>query len=306
MPRGVKDMFSSKKKLNSIKFQQYLFCFYVLLPTIVIFAITRFIPIGGTFYLSFYKWDFLSKSFIGFSNFITLFQQDTRFHQALWHTVLFIIISLPLIVLISLMIAILLNRKIRFYSFYEFVYFLPAVVSMVPITFIWKWIYDPDYGLLNFFLSLLGISPKAWLLDPKLALGSIMVIVIWKNIGYYAVIFLVGLKGISRQYYEAAELDGANKQQLFVYITLPLLKPITLFVIVMVTITIFNIFTPVYVMTSGDYNASPVDSVRVLVYDIYQNGFRYYRMGYASAESLLLFIIVFIITLIQLKITKSE
>lgn len=301
-------MFDSKKKkgLKSIKFQQYLFCFCVLLPIITIFAITRFIPIGGTFYLGFYKWDLLSKSFIGFSNFITLFQQDIRFYQALWHTVLFVMISLPLIVLISLMVAVLLNGKIRFYSFYEFLYFLPAVVSMVPVVFIWRWIYDVDYGLLNFFLSFLGISHKAWLVDSKLALGSIMVIIIWKNIGYYAIIFLVGLKGISRQYYESAKLDGANKRQLFMHITFPLLKPITLFIVVMVMITIFNIFTPVYIMTSGDYSASPVDSVRVLVYDIYENAFRYYRAGYASAESLVLFIIVFIIALIQLKVAKDK
>ena len=163
----------------------------------------------------------------------------------------------------------------------------------------------PQYGLLNYFLSLLGISPRAWLVYPNLALYAIVIMSVWKIIGYYMMIFLVGLKNISKEYYEAALIDGAVGGQVFRYITLPLLRPIVLYVLVVATIQAFNVFTQVYVMTS-DIQGAPGRLVRVFVYDIYENGFRYFKMGYASAEAVILLLIVLALTIFEFRVMGKE
>jgi multiple sugar transport system permease protein len=198
------------------------------------------------------------------------------------------------------MLAIALNNKMmnRFAPIYLLIYFLPVVTPMVPVAVMWKWIYDSQYGLLNFFLSFFNISPKAWLIDKNLALYAIAIMSIWKVIGYYMVIFIVGLKNIPKNFYEAASIDGAKRLQAFIYITLPLLRFITFYVLVISVIQAFNVFTQVYVMTS-DIQGAPGNLVRVLVYDIYENGFRFFKMGYASSEAVMLLLIVLSITFFE-------
>ena len=244
--------------------------------------------------------------FIGFDNFSKLFK-DKIFITSLANTTLFTILVVLFSFVISLALAIMLNnrRMERFSAVYELIYFLPVVTPMVPVAVMWKWIYDPQYGLLNYFLSLFGIPSQAWLIYPNLALYAIVIMSVWKIIGYYMVIFLVGLKNIPKDYYDAASIDGAVGWQVFRYITLPSLRPIVLYVLVVATIQSYNVFTQVYVMTS-DIQGAPGRLVRVLVYDIYENGFRYFKMGYASAESVILLLIVLFLAVIEFRLIGKE
>jgi len=189
--------------------------------------------------------------------------------------------------------------------FYQTVYFLPVITPMVPMAIAWKWIYDYNYGLFNYALSFLGIAAVPWLTDPQIALWALIIMGVWKVIGYNLILFLVGIRNIPEVYHEAASLDGATPLQRFRYITLPLLKPILLYVFVTATINAFNVFTQVYVMTVGS-QAAPGQAVRVLVFDIWQNGFQYLKMGYASAEAVTLTLIVLGFTWIQFRLGRSR
>lgn len=296
-----------KSRMSTRRFNELFFCFCVLLPILALYAFLRIEPIGRTVYLSFHKWDMVEpiKPFVGLRNFVKL-SRSSNFHSALMNTLFFTLFTVPIQILISLLLALGLNSKrIRLVPFYQTVFFLPVVTSMVPVAVIWKWIYDPTYGLLNYFISLFGIKPVAWLIDDRTALLSIAVMSVWKMVGYYMVIFLVGIKAIPQEYYEAASIDGANQWQQFRRVTVPLLKPITLFVFVISTIRSFQVFTQVYVMTVGSQGA-PGDVVRVLVYEIYENGFRFFKMGYASAESMILFLIIAVVTVFQFLIARDR
>jgi multiple sugar transport system permease protein len=261
---------------------------------------------GATFVLSFQKWDLISpSSFVGLGNYVRLFH-DQDFWVALGNTAIFAVgCSVPCIIL-ALGLALALNSKrVWGNSVLQGIFFLPVVVSMVPVSIVWKWIYDPSLGILNYLLSLFGMSPRAWLIYRHLSLFSIIVMTIWKTVGYYMVIFLVGLKDIPKTFYEAAEIDGATGYQSFRQITLPLLKPITLFVTVMSTINSLMIFTQVYVMTAGE-QGSPGNTLRVLVYDMFEKGFRFYQMGTAAAEAVILFAIILGLTFLQFRIMPSS
>jgi multiple sugar transport system permease protein len=188
---------------------------------------------------------------------------------------------------------------------YQTIYFLPVITPLVPMSIAWEWIYDYNYGILNYLLSLVGIRPIAWLTDAHIALWALVIMGIWKVLGYNMVLFLVGIRNIPATYLEAASLDGASELSKFWHITLPLLRPILLYVLVTATINAYNVFTQVYVMTLGSQK-SPGHVVRVLVYDIYQNAFQYFRMGYASAEAVTLTLIVLGFTLIQFRAFREE
>jgi multiple sugar transport system permease protein len=176
------------------------------------------------------------------------------------------------------------------------------VSPLVVVSVLWLWLYEPQIGLLNYVLSWFGIPRQAWLLNPNLALPSIIAMSVWKALGYNMIIFVAGLKGIPTQYYEAATVDGAGGFQQFWRITLPLLKPITTFVTVMSVIGSFQVFTQVWVMTQG----GPVQSTTTVVYNIYENGFRYFQMGYASAMAVVLFVIILFFTFVQLRVSRSR
>ena len=274
----------------------------------LLYVLFRIFPIIDTLRRSFYSWSILGTKnrFIGFDNFSKLFK-DKLFINSLVNTTHFTILVVLFSFAISLALAITLNnrRMERFSAVYQLIYFLPVITPMVPVAVMWKWIYDPQYGLLNYFLSFFGISSQAWLVYPNLALYAIVIMSVWKIIGYYMVIFLVGLKNIPKDYYDAASIDGAVGWQVFRYITLPSLRPIVLYVLVVATIQSYNVFTQVYVMTS-DIQGAPGRLVRVLVYDIYQNGFRYFKMGYASAESVILLLIVLFLTVFVFRLMGRE
>lgn len=294
------------QKYKTTKYSKIIFCYTMLLPIFVLFMFLRIIPIAQAFWMSLFDWKLVGgdKPFLGLGNFQELIFDD-QFWLSLNNTLLYAGASVILCLLISFPIAIALNKKTKFTSFYQAIYFLPFITPLVPMSVAWKWIYDPKYGILNFILSLVGIKSVGWLIYPETALWALILMNIWKNLGYNIVFLMVGLKNIPMVYYEAASIDGASGWNTFRYITLPLLKPILLFVLVTSTITSFNVFTQVYVMTLGS-QAAPGRAVRVLLFDIYENAFRYFRLGYACAESIILTLIIIVFTLIEFKAIKTE
>jgi multiple sugar transport system permease protein len=282
------------------------FVIAVIVPTVLLYTVLRIIPIAGTFYLSLYEWNLIKRNrpFVGLGNFARLATDET-FKVALVNTTVYTVLVVTISVALALLLALALKRKSRLGNLYEFAYFLPVVIPMVPVSILWKWMYDKTYGIINFVLNAVGLRGVGWLTDPSIALYSIIIMSIWKVLGYYMVLFLVGLRNIPDEYYEAGSVDGAVGWNAFKYITLPLLKPMLLYVCVIATIQAFNVFTPVYVMTTGSQSA-PAASVRVLVYEIYQNAFRYFKAGYASAQVAVLFAIVMIVSIIQFKLLKAD
>ncbi|MCU0500530.1 MAG: sugar ABC transporter permease [Anaerolineae bacterium] len=272
------------------------------LPILLIYLYLRVGPILTNFVYSFYNSSVANPraNFAGLDNYIALFG-DRLFIISLRNTTLFAISLTVFSVSIALLLAVLLSGKFRLGGAYEAIYFLPVITPMVAVAVVWKWIYDPTYGLLNFFLSWFGIKPVAWLVYPDTAFWAI----VWKLIGYNMLIFLVGIRDIPETYFEAAKIDGAGSGQIFRFITLPLLRPILVFVTVISTINAYNVFTQIFVMTSGPQGA-PGNAVRTLVFDIYENAFRYFKTGYAASEAVMLFLIVLALTLVQFGVTRQR
>src|SRR5260370_3497133 len=233
-----------------------LFCYLTLAPVLALFLYVRVIPIAWSVVISFYRWDLIRplKSFVGLANYENLLSAE-NFLLALKNTAIYSIATVVFSTLIALPLAVFLARKGRLAVFYQTVYFLPVITPMVPMAIAWKWIYDYNYGLFNYALSFFGIAPVALLSDPQIALWSLLIMSVWKVLGYNLILFLVGIRNIPETYIKAASLDGASSWQRFRYITLPLLKPILLYVLVTPTINAFNVFTQVYVMTGGSQAA---------------------------------------------------
>lgn len=293
-------------KISFIRRPRLAFALYVIIPIFAFFVIIRVFPILGTLFLGFFDWELINptKPFIGFKNYTDLFS-DPLFVTALRNTGILAFLSVIVSMAGAFGLALILNRKkTRFGDIYKLIYFVPFVISWVPLSVIWKWMYDPSYGMLNYAVGLVGMPPQGWLVNPKLSLYSIILLIIWRSMGFNVILFSVGLKDIPSEYLEAGRIDGAESISLFKYITLPLLKPIILYILIMTSIINFSIFSPVYVMTVGSQGA-PGNAVRVLVYDIYENAFRYLHMGYAAAESTILLILVVFLTLIEFKLIKS-
>jgi multiple sugar transport system permease protein len=293
----------TKKRYNKTARQKLLFVYVSLIPIIALYLLMRIIPIGQNFYYSFFNSTIVKPDavFLGLENYRELFS-DVLFRTAIRNTTFFAFFVTLFGVIVSLGVALLLNNKTKLSPFYEAIYFLPVITPMVPVSVVWKWIYDPAYGLLNYFLSVFDVKPVAWLVYPSTALTAIIIMSVWKLIGYNMIIFLVGLRDIPATYIEAARIDGANAGQVLWRIVLPLLRPIMLLVVVITTINSYNVFTQVYIMTSGPQGA-PGGAVRTLVFDIYENAFRYYRTGYAASEAVMLFLIILALTFIQFGIS---
>ncbi len=278
---------------NNPKFAGYVF----ILPAIVGTIIFIIIPVLCSFGLSFTKWDLLSPiQFVGFSNYKMLFIEPL-FYKILWNTVVFALSTSIFGVIIPLILACILNSKIRGSEFYKTAYFLPFITPMIVIGIVWEWIFDPNIGLLNNILRL----HVNWLYDPNFAMTALIIVSVWKLIGYNMIIFLSALSGVSQSLFEAAKIDGANPYQTFKNITIPLLSPSIFFVVIITAINSFQIFDLIYLMTEG----GPLDSTNVLVYAIYKNAFEYFNIGKASAIAYVLFSIILVLTLIQWNFRKK-
>ena len=272
-------------------------------PNFIGFAVFTLIPIIFAFILAFMEWDGNNPmKFVGLANFAAL-KDDTFFRAALKNTIIYCVGTVPLTMIASLALAIVLNQKVRFRGFFRTVSFFPYVASLVAITAVWSMIFHPKKGPVNAILyyvfKVANEDLPNWF-GGGLIMFTLILFIVWKYMGYYMVIYLAGLQGISSELYEAASLDGANTWQKFCYVTWPQLRPTTFFVIVMLTINCFKVYD-IVVMLAGGGDGKLSNSATVLVYYIYQNAFNYWKLGYSSAIAMVLFALVLIVTLIQFK-----
>lgn len=291
-----------------LKRRRWIFAILAIMPTLAIFAWVRIYPIADTLRLSLHKWDILSKNkpFIGLANFREL-MGDQLFLDALVNTTIIafgvLILTIPTAMVIAALI--FYRTRSRLAGFYETAVFIPHVVSLVPAAMAWKWIFDARLGPLNAFLSLFGIQPQSWLFDPVLSVICIVVLCSWQALGYAVLIYLVGFKNLPVSLYEAAKLDGASGPQSFWHLSIPMLKPITLYVSVVTLVSGFNVYAQAFVLAS-DAQGAPGRQVRVLVLDMLENSFRNYRVGYAASEAVVLLVIVLVLTLIQFSLLREK
>lgn len=278
---------------NNERFAGWVFILPALLGTLIFIVI----PVICSFGLSFTKWDLLNPiRFVGLDNYKEIFS-EALFFKIFWNTVVFAISTSVLGVIIPLILACILNSKIRGSEFYKTAYFLPFITPMIVIGVVWEWIFDPNIGLLNHILHL-HIN---WLYDTRFAMPALIIVSVWKLIGYNMVIFLSSLSGISQSMFEAAKIDGATPFQTFKNVTIPLLSPSIFFVVIITAISSFQVFDLIYLMTQG----GPLDNTNVLVYAIYKNAFEYFNVGKASAIAYVLFFIILVLTLVQWSLRKK-
>lgn len=272
--------------------------FYLLIsPWLLGFLFFILGPMVSSFYISFTNWDLLTNSkWIGFENYIKAFTGDDLFWQSLKVTMIYSLFSVPLGLIVSLGVALLLNQAVRGMSIFRTIYYLPAVVSGVSVMVLWMYIFNPQIGLLNTFLGYLGINGPGWIFDPKWAMVSIIIMGLW-GVGGGIIIWLAGLNGIPDYLYEAADLDGASKFQKFRHITIPMLTPTIFFNLITGIIGALQTFGQAYVMTKG----GPMNSTLFFNYYLFKKAFEEFDMGYASALAWILFIIIFIFTLLVFK-----
>lgn len=272
-----------------------------LLPTLAGLLLFSAGAVLLSFLISFTRWDIISPpEWVWFDNYAGLWKSDL-FWTVLRNTIAFVIMAVPLSVVCSLALALLVNTGVRGIVFFRTAYFLPVVSSMIAVALVWSWLFNPEYGLLNYMLeTLLGIQGPAWLDSTTWALPAMVVVTVWKGLGYSMVIFLAGLQSIPQDLYHAATIDGAGAWRKFRHITLPMLSPTTFFVFVITIINAFQVFEQTYVLTKG----GPADSTLTLSYDVYQNAFQFFQMGKAAALAYVLFAIILTITVVQFRIQK--
>ena len=289
------------KKFNTV---EAIFGLCLMIPTVAFLAFTFVIPVVQVIQLSFTNFNMATGEMkqIGLSNYTYLLKND-RFWLSMWNTCKYSFLKLTLDTALALLIAVMLDQNIPLRSFLRSTYFAPVVVPMVASSLIWIWFYDPAVGPFNQILELLGFEKLKWLYHEDTAMLSILFFSIWKGVGYHVILFLSGLQNISDSYLEAARLDGASEWQCFWKIKFPLLRPITSFVIMMGIINSFKVFTEINVMTP---DGGPLGSTLLIVNYIYEQAFTHARMGRASAASLLLFIVIFVLTQIQSHIDSSK
>ena len=269
-----------------------------LLPAIAFLSLTSFLPIFQAIYLSFTNYDFIGNpNFIGWENYTKLWS-DRTFWKVMNNTLIYLIFVVPSLVILSLVLAILVNQKLRSIKFFRAVYYFPVIVSVVVAGIAWKWVYAEN-GILNYFLSIISWQPVKipWLTNPQTAIFAIMAVVIWRGIGYYMVIYLAGLQAIPADLYEAAAIDGSDGWQKHFDITIPLMQPYIILVSIISSISAMKIFEEVYIMSQG----GPANSTKTVVYYLYDKGFTSLEMGYASAIGVFLFLIIFVISILTFK-----
>jgi len=271
-----------------------------LLPSFVMLSVFVIFPIFKSFLLSFQDWNLLGTAqWIGLSNYSELIR-DSYFVDSFKNTVYFSLGSVPGKILLSLLLALLLNKKIEGVKFFRAVYFLPVVCSTVAVALIWQWLYDTNFGFINFFLNKVGLPSIPWLSSVTWAMPAVIIVAVWKDVGYNMVIFLAGLQNVPREIYEAAKIDGTTGWQTFWHITFPLLSPTTFFITIITLIGSFQVFDVTTVLTNG----GPGTATLTLVQYLYRCAFQFFRMGYASAIAYILFLVVLAFTFVQFSLSK--
>lgn len=283
---------------------------FLLLP-LLFFLVVRIFPALSAFNVSLHQWDVMSvrKPFVGMQNFVQMWH-DPVFWKAAVNTFLYVVISVPLELILGLLVAVAIQSVNRFQGFYRTIYFVPYITSTVAVSWVWRWMYFKNGGVFNQILLSLGLPAQSFLSGTEQALYCVTAVVVWQALGYFVVIFLAGLEMIPPMYKEAAKIDGASGWHVFRYITVPLLNPTIVFLAVLGTINSLQIFTQIMNMTSGGYGhgdlGGPLNSTLSLVVYIYSQAFYKFQMGYASAITVVLFAIILVVTLIQLKVLSRR
>ena len=252
--------------------------------------------------MMFTDWTIVHKpNFVGLENFRRLLS-DSLFRTALANTFYYVALFVPLVTICAFLLANLLDRKLRGIALFRTVYFLPSVCMFVSIAILWQWLYSPTSGLINYFLSRVGIEGPGWLSERRWAMPALVLMDVWRNMGYYSLIYLAGLQGVPQEYYEAAEIDGAGSLSKMLMITIPLVSSTTFFVLVMGFISAFQLFGEPYIMTGG----GPGYATTTLVFLIYRNAFEGFKLGYASLQAWVLFGVIFLVTLVQWRLSQER
>jgi multiple sugar transport system permease protein len=289
--------------LLTLQRRRYLVAFLFVLPALANFAVFRYIPIGLAAQASLYDYSLLGGwgDFVLWKNFVRAWEDDL-FWTSLWVSVKYALLKVPLQVAMALLLGLFVSREVRGMGVMRTIIFIPVVTSLVVAALLWSMMYNKDLGLLQSLFGIFGLRHDGFLSSPLLALPAIVVMMVWKEVGFSTIIFVAGLKGIPTMFYDAAAIDGANRLQQFFNITLPLLKPVTLFVVVTQSISAMQVFVPIFVMTQG----GPFFSTNAIVYYIYQNGFHYNDMGFASAMSFFILALLVTVSYFQFKLLKGD
>lgn len=287
--------FSARKR------RDYITAILFLTPSLLVFGVFVYYALAFNLYLSVTSWNFITptKTFVGLKNYLDMFG-DQRFWNVFRNTAVYSLGSVTISVTLGLFLAVVLNQKLPGRALFRTAYFTPYITTTAAIALLWVWIFDPNYGLINYFLSLISIEGPRWLTSTTWAMPALIIMNVWKVTGYVMVIYLAGLTGISRELLEAAEIDGANRWQSFWKITFPLLSPTTFFIVVTSLLNSFQVFDQVAVMTKG----GPVDATKVFNYYIFEQAFINFKAGYAASVSTVFFLILLALTVFQLWFSK--
>lgn len=274
-------------------------------PALIGFMVFTFGAIFRSFYYSLTDYSLLSEpNFVGLANYIRAFTKDEYFYKYFGNTFYFVVALVPIVLVCSLLLAILINKKAgRLTKAYRVALFLPSITSTVAVSMVWLWIFNPDMGLLNNFLTVLGFNtPPTWLASTEWSKPALVIMRVWQMCGYYMIMFLAGLQTIPESLYEAAEVDGATTLQKFFRITVPMLANTTFVVAILLVIEAFNMFESIFIMTAG----GPLGSTSTIMYYIYEQGFTNYDMGYASALAWVFFALIMVVTLVQYRFRNEQ
>ena len=300
-----------RRRGSGLRRRQAVWAYIFLAPALALFGLTVVYPMVRSVQFSFYKWPLGSapKTWVGLQNYRTLIADDSNFHQSLRNTLVFTILTVVPTLAIALGMAMVLNSpRLRGRGVYRTIYFIPVVTSLVAVSYVWRWMLEPSFGIINGSLRKVGIKGPGWLADPDWAMNGVIMMTIWRDVGYYMVIFLAGLQTIPRDILEAAKVDGAGTWQRFRRVTFPLLNPSILLAGIVGVIYGLQLFTQVYVMTGSPSKppGGPLGSTTSVVLYIVQQAFRPLEMGYASAAAILLFMLIMMVTIAQLKLVQRR
>ncbi|MCR8635505.1 carbohydrate ABC transporter permease [Paenibacillus radicis (ex Xue et al. 2023)] len=291
------------QSLRNLRFRENLLACLFLAPSLLLFGIFLFYPLVKSVYLSLHLTDPRGRiaAYVGLENFQELFLSE-KFYQSLKVTLSFTLLTVPTCILIALLLAALTHNKLRGMRAFQFIFSLPIAISVGTGSVIWMMLYHPSVGILNYFLSLVGIQPIGWLTDPAWALVSISIMTVWMNLGFNYIVLLSGLQGVSEDIYDSAKIDGSGPVRTFVQLTLPLVSPTLFFVFIVSVIGAFQSFGQIHILTRG----GPMNTTDVVVYNIYQDAFINFRFGIGSAQALVLFAIILVLTLLQFKVFEKK
>jgi multiple sugar transport system permease protein len=298
---GARPAAARRGGFSPLRRQETIAGYLFLLPNILGFLVFSSIPVVATFSISLLDWDLIrAPRFVGIDNYVKLLTDDAVFRKVLFNTAYYVVGTVPAGIILSLLLALAMNANVRGIALFRVIFFIPVISASVAVAVMWRWLYNTDFGLINLILTSVGLKGVPWLSSTAWAMPAVILMAIWKSLGYNMVIFLAGLQSIPAHLHEAAAIDGANGVQRFRYITLPLLAPTTFFVLVISVISSFQVFDLAFVLTKG----GPGDATNTMVMYIYNQAFQFFHMGYAAAIAWVLFAIIFVITLLQHQLQK--